>query len=138
MEINKITEVVIACAFKVHNTLGAGFLEKVYERAMMIELESTDLSVKPQFPVPVYYKGKKIGDYYADILVNDNLIVELKTVESITVAHEKQLINYLAATNIENGLLINFGSSVQIKRKFKTYRPKLTQDNKITGLQDDM
>jgi hypothetical protein len=64
--------------------------------------------------------------------------VELKTVENITVAHEKQLINYLAATNIENGLLINFGSSVQIKRKFKTYRPKVIQDYKITGLQDDV
>jgi len=124
MDINKITEVVISCAYRVHNTLGAGFLEKVYEKAMMIELESTDLSAKPQFPVPVFYKGIKIGDYYADILVNDCLIVELKTVENISVAHEKQLINYLAATNIENGLLINFGSSVQIKRKFKTYRPK--------------
>jgi len=124
MEINKITEAVIACAYRVHNTLGAGFLEKVYEKAMMIELESTDLLAKPQFPVPVFYKGTKIGDYFADILVNDCLIVELKTVENITVAHEKQLINYLAATNIENGLLINFGSSVQIKRKFKTYRPK--------------
>ena len=124
MEINKITEAVIACAYRVHNTLGAGFLEKVYEKALMIELESTDLSAKPQFPVPVFYKGIKIGDYFADILVNDCLIVELKTVENITVAHEKQLINYLAATNIENGLLINFGSSVQIKRKFKTYRPK--------------
>jgi GxxExxY protein len=124
MDINRITEVVIACAFRVHNTLGAGFLEKVYEKAMMIELESTDLLAKPQFPVPVFYKGIKIGDYYADILINDCLIVELKTVENITVAHEKQLINYLAATNIENGLLINFGTSVQIKRKFKTYRPK--------------
>ena len=124
MDINKITEVVISCAYRVHNTLGAGFLEKVYEKAMMIELESTDLSAKPQFPVPVFYKGIKIGDYYADILVNDCLIVELKTVENISVAHEKQLINYLAATNIENGLLINFGSKVQIKRKFKTYRPK--------------
>jgi len=134
MEINKITEVVIACAFKVHNTLGAGFLEKVYERAMMIEPESCQITAKPQFPVPVYYKGKKIGDYYADILVNDNLIVELKTVENISVAHEKQLINYLAAINIENGLLINFGSSVQIKRKFKTYRPKVIEDKKITGL----
>jgi GxxExxY protein len=138
MEINKITEAVIACAFRVHTTLGAGFLEKVYEKAMMIELESTDLLAKPQFPVPVFYKGTKIGDYFADILVNDCLIVELKTVENITVAHEKQLINYLAATNIENGLLINFGSSVQIKRKFKTYRPKEFQDYKITGFQDDV
>lgn len=124
MEIDKITEIVISCAYRVHNTLGAGFLEKVYEKALMIELESTDLSAKPQFPVPVFYKGIKIGDYYADILINDCLIVELKTVENIAVSHEKQLINYLAATNIENGLLINFGSSVQIKRKFKTYRPK--------------
>ena len=124
MEIDKITEIVISRAYRVHNTLGAGFLEKVYEKALMIELESTDLIAKPQFPVPVFYKGIKIGDYFADILVNDCLIVELKTVENIAVSHEKQLINYLAATNIENGLLINFGSSVQIKRKFKTYRPK--------------
>jgi GxxExxY protein len=132
MEINELTEIVIACAFKVHNTLGAGFLEKVYEKAMMIELESCNLSAKPQFPVPVYYHETKIGDYYADIFVNDCLIVELKAVENLSVAHEKQLINYLAATNIENGLLINFGSSVQVKRKFKTYRPKGGR----TGLQD--
>lgn len=132
MKINELTEVVIACAFKVHNTLGAVFLEKVYEKAMLIELENCNLLAKPQFPVPVYYHETKIGDYYADLFVNDCLIVELKAVENLSVAHEKQLINYLAATNIENGLLINFGSSVQVKRKFKTYRPK----GKRTELQD--
>lgn len=124
MKIDELTERVIACAFKVHNMLGAGFLEKVYEKAMMIELEMSGLVAMEQFPVPVYYHDIKIGDYFADIFVADCLIVEIKAVENMTVAHEKQLINYLAATNIENGLLINFGSSVQVKRKFKTFARK--------------
>jgi GxxExxY protein len=124
MEIERLTEMVIGCAFNVHNALGAGFWEKVYEKAMQIELEDSGLKVTRQHPVPVIFKNQKIGSFYADLFVNDCLIVELKAVENITVAHQKQLINYLAATNIEHGLLINFGSSVQIKHKYKTYKPK--------------
>jgi GxxExxY protein len=129
MEYEELTSQIIQAAFKVHNTLGAGFLEKVYEKAMIIELEEMGLAVETQFPIPVYYRDELVGDYYADLFVEECIIVELKAVENIHPLHEVQLVNYLAGTGIDNGLLINFGSSVKIKRKFRTYK-------KNTGLQD--
>ena len=113
----EITEQILKAYYKVFNALGYGFLEKVYERAMMIELDNLDLCVNSQVPITVYYEGVEIGNYYADILVEDRVIVELKAVESICAEHEVQLVNYLKATNIEVGLLLNFGKKPEFKRR---------------------
>jgi len=126
--IDELIKKVIGIAYIVHNTLGSGFLEKIYEKAMVIELRKTNIFVEPQFPIPVYYDNVQIGDYYADLFIEQRLIVELKTIENISVAHEKQLLNYLTGTIIDDGLLINFGtSSVQVKRKFRVYKKKVTE-----------
>ncbi|MFA4884305.1 MAG: GxxExxY protein [Desulfotomaculaceae bacterium] len=119
MEDNLLTEKVISCAFNVHNVLGTGFMEKVYENALKKELADKNLKVEQQVPIKVYYKQEVVGDYYADLLVENQIIVELKTVQTITREHEVQLVNYLTATGLNTGLLINFGSSVQVKRKFR-------------------
>lgn len=103
-----------------YNQLGYGFLEKVYEHAILIELYKLGLSVYNQFPIKVYYDQKPIGDYYADILVEDLVIVELKAAENLCMEHECQLINYVKATELEVGLLINFGKEPQFKRKVLT------------------
>lgn len=118
-----LTEKIIGCAFEVHNILGPGFLEKVYENALRIELLKQGLQVKQQTPVNVYYKGEIVGDYYADLWVEDSVIVELKAVRTLAKEHEVQLVNYLTSTSIDTGLLINFGPSVQVKRKFREYKP---------------
>lgn len=123
---DKLIEKVIGATYKVHNTLGAGFLEKIYERSMLIELRKLGIEVEGQFPISVYYDDIRVGDYNADLFVDNCLVVELKAVENLTVAHEKQLVNYLAATKTDDGLLINFGSSVQVKRKFRTYKKSIT------------
>ncbi|GHV43638.1 hypothetical protein FACS1894180_3310 [Bacteroidia bacterium] len=120
--IDELIQVVIKAAYKVHNTLGAGFWEKIYEQALLIELRNSGVEVEAQYPVNVFYEGEKLGEYFADLFVDDCLIVEIKAVENLTVGHEKQLVNYLAATKIDDGVLINFGSSVQIKRKFRVYK----------------
>ena len=112
-----LTEKIIGCAYKVYNELGAGFIEKVYENALMIELKNEGLAAQQQYPVKVYYKGNLIGDYVADIVVEDRVIVELKAVSQLTKAHEVQLVNYLKATRLEVGLLINFGDQISSKRK---------------------
>ena len=122
MRIDDLTEKVIASAYHVHNDLGAGFVEKVYENALRIELVEAGLAVKQQHPIPVKYRGVVVGDFYADLMVEERLIVELKAVQELCRAHEVQLVNYLAATGIDNGLLINFCASVQVKRKFREYK----------------
>lgn len=116
-----LTKRIIACAYKVHNTLGSGFLEKVYENAMMIELKKAGLHAKQQHNIAVYYDDKIVGDYFADIIVEDQVVLELKAVENLAKIFEVKLVNYLKGTGIETGLLINFGSSVEVKRKYKDY-----------------
>ena len=116
-QLNKLTDKVINCFFKVYNTLGYGFLEKVYERALLIELTKIGLKVESQKPIKVQYDKQVIGDYYADIIVNDIVILELKAAETLCEQHELQLINYLKATDIEVGLLLNFGKKPEVKRK---------------------
>lgn len=116
-----LTYQIIGAAYEVHAGLGAGFLEKVYENAMCIELEERGLHVRQQYCIPVHYKGQMVGEYYADLFVEEKVIVELKAVERLLPIHEAQLVNYLQGTGIELGLLINFGGSVIIKRKYKTY-----------------
>jgi len=118
----ELTEKIIGCAFKVHSKLGKGFLEKVYENAIVIELNKLNLDVQQQIPIKVKYEGQAVGDYYADILVEQRVICELKAVERISSSHEVQLVNYLTATDIDTGLLINFSDKVIIKRKFREYR----------------
>lgn len=127
----ELTKKVIGCAFKVHNSLGSGFLEKVYENALRIELSGAGLRVEQQIPIQVYYQGEVIGDFVSDLLVEKRLVVELKAIEKLTKLHEAQLVNYLTATGLDIGLLINFGKSVQIKRKYKNFKPKMNQ--KIAG-----
>ncbi len=119
---DELTKKIIGCAYKVHNTLGTGFLEKVYENALMIELKNSGLDAKQQVGIPVSYKDIIVGDYYADIIVEDEIILELKAVENLAKIHEVQLVNYLHGTGLEIGLLINFGRSVEVKRKYKDYR----------------
>ncbi|MCW3788243.1 GxxExxY protein [Plebeiibacterium sediminum] len=122
MQKKDLTHQIIKCAYKVHNTLGSGFLEKVYENALAIELKKLNLEVKIQSPVSVYYDDEVVGEYFADIIINNEIIIELKAVSEISKIHEVQLVNYLQATKIDIGLLINFGESVQIKRKYRVYQ----------------
>jgi GxxExxY protein len=103
-----------------NNVLGYGFLEKVYENAMKLELTKIGLKVERQKNIIVYYEGKEVGNYFADLVVNDLVVVELKAAESLCEEHEYQLINYLKATNIEVGLLLNFGKRPEFKRKIFT------------------
>ncbi|MBT3339209.1 MAG: GxxExxY protein [Anaerolineae bacterium] len=117
-----ITSKIISAFYTVYNTLGYGFLEKVYENALIIELEKRGLAVRQQVPIQVYYEGKVVGEYFADLLINDKVIVELKAAKEIVDAHEAQLVNYLKATNIEVGLLLNFGTEAKFKRKIFTQR----------------
>ena len=112
-----ITDKIIKCFYEVYNTLGYGFLEKVYELSLYEELTSNGLECERQKKIEVYYKDKLVGDYYADILVANKVILELKAAESLCEEHEYQLINYLKATDIELGLLLNFGKKPEIKRK---------------------
>lgn len=114
------TDKILKAFFDVYNFLGYGFLEKVYENALLIELRSLGLSVEKQVPIKVYFKSQIIGEYYADLIVENKVIIELKASESLCEEHELQLINYLKATNIEVGLLLNFGKKPQVSRKVFT------------------
>jgi len=113
----EITSDIINAFYKVYNTLGYGFLEKVYENALAMELATRGHIVKQQLPIQVYYEGKAVGEYFADMLIDDKVLLELKAVESIAKEHEAQLLNYLKATKIEIGLLLNFGKEPHFKRK---------------------
>lgn len=120
MEHRDLTEIIIGCGFRVHGTMGFGFLESVYENCMRVELSSLGLKVEAQKPITVYYEDQVVGDYVADLLVDDVLIIELKSVRNLVTAHEVQLANYLQATRVEVGLLINFGEQkVDVKRKLR-------------------
>ena len=115
-----LTSRIISCFYKVYNKLGFGFLEKVYENALLIELTKNELKIGRQKPINVYYDNKLVGEYFADLIVEDKVIIELKAAETLIEEHELQLINYLKATNIEVGLLLNFGRKPEIKRKIFT------------------
>ena len=115
-----ITDLIIKAFYNVYNTLGYGFLEKVYENAMLIELQKLGLNAKRQVPIKVFYEEELVGEYFADLVVEENIILELKAAENLREEHECQLINYLKATEIEFGLLLNFGKKSQFKRKIYT------------------
>jgi len=121
-ETNGITEKIIGCVYRVSNTLGAGFLEKVYENALAIELEQSGLKVEQQLPIKVHYKGQLVGDFAADLLVEDRVIVELKAARTFDEVHAAQCVNYLRALNLKVCLLVNFGRSrAVIKRIVRDY-----------------
>nr|CBH37960.1 conserved hypothetical protein [uncultured archaeon] len=113
----ELTEEVIRIFYRVYNKLGYGFLEKVYENAMMIELKKAGFPAVSQYAIKVLYEGEVIGEYYADILVENKVIVEIKAARSLVKENEAQLLNYLKATDIEVGLLVNFGTKPEVKRK---------------------
>ena len=117
MDINEITYEINGAVFEINRVLGAGFLEKVYQNALMVELKGRGLKAESQVPIKVLYKDNVVGEYIADILVEEKVIVELKTVESLDRIHEAQLLNYLKATGIQLGLLVNFTHpKAEIKR----------------------
>ncbi len=117
MKHSELTDKIIGAFYTVYNRLGYGFLEKVYENALFIELKRSGLSVVKQKNISVHYLGEQIGDYYADIIVNNLVILELKAHHTLLEEHENQLVNYLKATEIEVGLLLNFGKRPEVKRK---------------------
>lgn len=117
MKYEELTEQIIGAFYTVYNALGYGFLEKVYENALAIELRKMGLHVISQHPIQVYYDGQVVGEFFADMVVNDLVIVEVKAVRTLLKEHEAQLLNYLNATSYEVGLLLNFGPAPQIKRK---------------------
>ena len=115
--LDEITQKIIGCAFQVSNGLGAGFLEKVYENALVIELSQASLRVEQQKSIQVIYGGQVVGDYIADLVVADSVLVELKAVKSLDEIHMAQCLNYLKAANLKLCLLINFGRpKIEVKR----------------------
>lgn len=117
---SEITKLIIKAFYIVYNNLGYGFLEKVYENSMMIELKKLGLNSKKQQPLSVHYDKYIVGEYFADIIVNNDVIIELKAAENLCFEHECQLVNYLKASDIEVGLLLNFGKKPEFKRKVLT------------------
>ena len=123
MDVEVLIRTVMECSKNIRRALGPGYLESVYKNAMMVELNKRGLVYEIEKPISVYYENVLVGDFKADIVVEGVLILELKAVQSLHMAHEIQLVNYLTATGIDNGLLINFGSDeLQFKRKFRVYR----------------
>jgi GxxExxY protein len=114
------TDKILKAFFNVYNILGYGFLEKVYQNALLIELNKYGLHCENQRPIKVYYENNLVGEYYADIIVDGCVILELKAAEALCEEHEYQLVNYLKATEIEIGLLLNFGKKPEFKRKIFT------------------
>ena len=124
MKINDLTHKIIGCAFKVHNVLGPGFLEKVYENALRLEFDKLGVAVQQQPRLIVRYEGHPVGVFFPDFWIDQQLIIEVKAVKTLLPEHEAQLVHYLVATGIDDGLLVNFGPSVQVKRKFREYKSK--------------
>ena len=125
------TKAIIRCFYNVANAMGYGFLEKVYENALAVELIENGFNVKGQNGITVHYKSQKVGEYYADLIVDDSILLELKSVESLIEAHRSQLINYLKSSEIEVGLLMNFGKTATFERFIFTNDKKpLLKNNK--------
>ena len=120
MQYEELTERIIGCAYRVYNKMGFGFLESVYEKCLLIELKKEGLQMEFQKPIIVKYDDEIVGEFKADILVNDAVVVELKSVSQITKSHEVQLVNYLVATGKKVGLILNFSEQkVEVRRKVK-------------------
>ena len=120
MKHKELTERIIGCTYRVYNKMGFGFLESVYEKCLLVELKKAGLHASSQNPITVYYDNDVVGEFIADVLVDDLIILELKSVRRVVKAHEVQLVNYLTATGLDVGFIINFaGSKVEIKRKVR-------------------
>jgi len=117
---SELSDRIIKCYYMVYNTLGFGFLEKVYQKSMEIELDKNNILFEKQYPIKVYYDNLIVGEYYADLFVDTKIIIEIKATESLSKENELQLINYLKSTKIEVGLLLNFGKKPEIRRKVYT------------------
>ncbi len=123
MEYRDLTEKIIGCAYRVYNTMGFGFLESVYEKCLLMELLKEGLNAESQKPITVHYENEVVGEFVADIIVEDTIILELKSVRHIAQAHEVQLVNYLVATGKQVGLILNFGErKVEVKRKIRDFK----------------
>jgi GxxExxY protein len=123
----QLTNRIIRCYYEVYNSLGYGFLEKVYERSMLVELNRSGLVSHGQVPIGVYYRRELVGEYFADIVVEGRVIVEVKAAKAVAEEHESQLINYLRATDKEVGLVLNFGKKPEFRRKIFTNDRKWTK-----------
>ena len=122
MDIDRLSYDVIGAAMRVHSFFGDGYLEDVYKNALLVELKDLGFETKSEVAIPVDYKGVRVGDYRADIIVANCLILELKAVSTLNKKHEAQLVNYLTATGIDDGILLNFGASaLQYKHKYRKY-----------------
>jgi len=124
MKHQELSERIIGAAYAVHRELGYGFVEKVYKNALAIQLEEAGLKCDCEVPLRVTYHGRTVGEYYADIIVENEIIVETKAISTLDAVHEVQLVNYLKATGLTVGLLINFGRSVEVKRRVFDSPPK--------------
>lgn len=123
MEIEMLIKMIVQCAYNVRQHLAAGFLESVYQKALLLELEENGIEAESEVSINVYYKNEVVGEFKADILVEGEVIIELKSVQHLQSLHEAQLVNYLTATGKDHGLLINFGGErLEIKRKYREYR----------------
>ena len=123
MDVEKLIKTIIDCAYNVRLQLGPGFLESVYKNALVLELKKHDIDCELEYPVNVFYDDTVVGEFRIDLIVEKTVIVELKAVNNLVSAHEVQLVNYLTATQVDNGLLINFGApKLEIKRKYRLYR----------------
>ena len=126
----ELTEVIIGVFYEVYNELGFGFLEKIYEEAMARVLRKKGIEVKQQSPVPVWFRGEEIGSYEADLVVANSVLVELKACKGLDSSHESQLLHYLRATEVEVGLLLNFGPRPHVRRLIFTNERKKTVRHK--------
>ena len=123
MNVEELIKQIIQCAYNVRKKMYAGFLESVYRNALLIELRGNGLKVDKEVPINVHYNNVIVGEFRADIIVEDLVILELKAIQKLSTIHEAQLVNYLTATNIEHGLLINFGSEkLEVKRKYRIFK----------------
>ncbi len=131
MQYEDITQKIIGCAYRVYNRMGFGFLESVYEKCMLIEFQKIGLRVESQAPITIHYDDEIVGEFVADLVAEDTVIVELKSVRTLAKTHEVQLVNYLVATGKDVGLLLNFGEQkVEVKRKVRTLdKTAATNDN---------
>ena len=131
MKQKELTEKIIGCAYRVYNKMGYGFLESVYEKCLMIELKKAGMHAEAQQQITVFYDGENVGIFTADVVVENQVIVELKSVRRVVKAHEIQLVNYLTATKKDVGLILNFGESkVEIKRKVRTLPSEINRIKK--------
>jgi len=138
MQHEEITKAIIGCAFEVINELGSGFLESVYEKALCVALRQKGLTVQCQHPIKVCFRGECVGDFFADLFVENAVIVELKAVKAIAPEHQAQIINYLIATGVDVGLLINFGSpKLEYKRFFRAGKTERSGDMDAQDGQDE-